>query len=299
MKITYRDESGAEQPLVRSEWQWPTDRGNFQLLYNMTRDSASAVTDFHARRKSTTISVSPAEQAEATRKGPGAFEKLYSARRTFTDNLIASEQLKLLAVREGGPSTSLFAIESSFPTRVNEMARVEAWTPVSVAVDRWAIEQFARLDGAKRTEFLQRLRNGQHVSTARALLRVADAAPELLPPDFDIGGIPVLREALARSVAPEGMAEIDGEKRAAIVARATWAAAVSTIREGVTLTDDEVHKALGGSMDRLKIQVPIDDENWPLALPAARHRSGAPAPVDSGVKRAELHLEAAARRAAS
>lgn len=266
-KITYKDAAGTDQPLVRSEWNWP-DAGDFVSLRNVARDAADAVTAFHVKRASTPVQVTPAEQAEAARKGPGALEKLYAARRAITDNLIAFDAAQKLAVRESGPSTGLRAIEASLPLRVRGLAKVDPLNPTNVALDGRLLDALARKTGVERTQFLLELRNGQHAATARALLRTADVAPELLPLQLDEPTLAGITEAVARREAPEGMAELDELRRAAAVARAAWQNAAKMIAEGLPV--DERRKALGAAFEALDHSANIADPNWPEFVAPAR-----------------------------
>lgn len=298
MKITYKDDKGIDQQLVRSEWAWP-DSGNFRALRSVAQSAAEAITTFHEKCASTPVQVTPAEEAEALRKGQGQLEKLIAARRATSSNMLAYDALQSLATRESGPSTGLRAIEESRPARVRELARVQPWNAVNVLVDGMVLEQFAALTGAARTEFLQRLKSGEHSATARALLRFSEAAPELLPKGFDAGQLPAITEAVARANSPEQMAELDEETRAAAVARAAWSSAVKEITSSATLSPDELRDALGESLDRLDRAPSLDDPTWTEFLGAPRNHPAPGAPGEEAIERAARHLAAAGGKVAA
>lgn len=266
-KITYKDAAGIEQPLVRSEWEWP-DSGDFRTLGNIARDAAETVSNFHVKRASTPVQVTPAEQAEAARKGPGALEKLYAARRAITDGLIAFDAAQKLALRESGPGTGLRVIEQSLPNRVRALARVEPFNPTNVALDGRLLDALARKTGVERTQFMLELKDGQHLATARAILRAAEATPELLPMKLDEPALAGIAQAVARREAPEGMAEIDELRRAIAVTRAAWRNAAQIISENVSV--DERPKAFGDSFEALNRSTGMDDENWQEFIAPAR-----------------------------
>lgn len=274
-RITYLDAQRREQPLVRSPWHWSTEAGHFKTLLAIAQSSGDAVGAFLAKRAAVEIRLTNAEQAEAAQRGTAWLEKLLANRAAVAAEALARETLATLAAYEGGGGYCLHNLEQSFPQRIRALAKVEAWNAASVQSDRWLTEVFQKLTGADRTRFLAELRDGQHAATARALLRVGETAPELLP-GFDPDALPAVAEAVARREAPAEMAELDELRHAAAVSRAAWSEAVRLVREAVPIGDKELRPIFGDdALARLAQPVPETDAHWVESLKPVRRTDAA------------------------
>jgi|GEM_PF-2258496 len=281
-RFRYIDGNGIEQPLIRSDWTFPTDDGDFATLYNVAKSSAELVTQFHAKRAALGVNITPAEQAEAIRKGPTALDELYRARRALAERALAFLTLETLATREGGPVTGLRAIEMSLPVRARGLAKIEPWNPQTLAIDRWLLDVLMSKGATERTQFMLEMKDGQHSATARALLRTADV-PELLPLKLAEPDLTAITNAVARCEAPQQMAALDELHHAAVVARATWKASVSRIAEASGLEREDLAKTLGASL--VRYEQPghdgLNDPHWAEFIGTGRRRESAPAPANA------------------
>jgi len=218
MKITYHDGRMDRQ---LASWDWPTD-GNFEVLANVAKLSASALTDFYARRAKATVQIAPAEEAEAMRRGPDALMQLHVGKRRQADRAIALETLATLATREQGLRHELQRLAK----RMDELSTPAPWNELSLQLDRWVLDHFGAQSRETRGELFLRAQRGEAPELAAALLR---APRHLLPDEITDAKRAELREAIARAIAPEEVQQIEQARRAADIAREAWTRAVKEV----------------------------------------------------------------------